>query len=101
MYSHRNTDVFKFIESKGGDKAVVYFSGGNDEGGVDFIYILKDWKKVVELDETLEQEFYNILSKPVRQEYANFAGEYYVAGTVVWNCKTGTVSMSDSCEEIA
>lgn len=90
------SEVFEFIKRKGGDKAVVYYSGGNDEGGVDRIVILKGDKMVCRLQESCfenpssEDRFLNRLTAPVYDRYDDFAGEFYVDGEVVWDINSKT-----------
>jgi len=109
--------LFAFIRSKGGNKCIVHFSGGGDEGGCDNIVILKDDTIICELDENYEGQMYDPelqkfipinqkpedkfvrgLCQPVYDKYYSFAGEYSVDGTVTWDCKNKTCKMEGSEE---
>lgn len=108
------SEVFEFIARKGGDEAVVYFSGGNDEGGVNNISIRKDGKEVCELQELYEtsswdgtkwvtstptdpdKPYIDSLVAPVYGKYHSFAGDFYVDGVLTWNCKDKTCKMDGS-----
>lgn len=109
-------EVFAFIESKGGDSAVIDYSGGHDEGGINSIGIYKDDNLVCELEEPRErwnpetktyelvgdkgeEKFIKAIIQPVYEEYHSFAGEFYVDGTLTWDCKEKKVTNSGE-EEI-
>jgi hypothetical protein len=87
-------------------KAIVDFSGGNDEGGVDSIVLLdKDenevgtvselWIHDRELtdDEFNEDQLARALAGPVYAEYGGFAGDFSAAGTVTWSVADRDVVM--------
>lgn len=87
------------------EKVRVTFSGGNDEGGVDTIYLDTIESGTVEWTdfwgkETDHKAIADALSKPVYDEYYSFAGEFHVNGEVVWDVNTRTISMSGE-EEVA
>jgi hypothetical protein len=118
------SNVFAEILTRGAVKAVVYFSGGHDEGGCDSIVLVDaDDKKVIELDpypeyaknpscgcyQCSDSKDWNVkhavldqrltafvigLKGPVDDQYGTFAGEFYVTGTVVWDATEKTCRMS-------
>jgi hypothetical protein len=113
-----NAEVFRRIREWGAARAVVEFSGGNDEGGADSIvlydregemigevhghYAGGHWDpekgRFVEVPPTPEQrieaELAEALEGPVYEEYGGFAGDFSVSGRVTWDAQTGKVSMS-------
>jgi hypothetical protein len=112
--------AFAELRNRGAAKAIVAFQGGNDEGGVEEITLLDaDGKEVGKLQEYYGGSTWNpetkkwdkpklnpqvqkdadlaeALGKPVYDKYYNFAGEFYVQGTVIWDVKTQDVKMSGS-----
>ena len=102
--------LFAFIKSKGGNKCVIRFSGGNDEGGCHDIVIQKDdtvicqlhedyWPEDSGREQTPENALVRGLCRPVYDKYYTFAGEYSVTGEVIWDTTTKTVKMK-GCEEV-
>ncbi len=96
--------VLNTLASHGYNKAVVEFSGGGDEGGVDNITLIgrdpeiqhsvspygKIWNPVTNMytkdaDSPIGIDLITALSKPVYDKYSTFAGEFYVNGEVIWN----------------
>jgi hypothetical protein len=83
------------------DRAVVEFSGGNDEGGPDTITLFKGheplrtlptWWQPGDAEEHL-LALSDALSDPVFEAYGNFAGDFEVNGEVIWEVATKTVQM--------
>jgi hypothetical protein len=83
------------------DRAVVEFSGGNDEGGPDSIAVFKGdqtvrtlptWWQPGDADEHLGV-LSDALSAPVFEIYGTFAGDFEVSGEVIWDVHTRTVQM--------
>jgi hypothetical protein len=113
-----NAEVFRRIRERGAVRAVVEFSGGNDEGGAESIalhdgegrevgkvegghpggYWDPQKRRFVEVALTPEQraeaEFAEALEGPVYAEYGTFAGDFSVSGRVTWDARNCTVSMS-------
>jgi hypothetical protein len=98
------TEVFAEITRRGADRAVVEFSGGNDEGGPDSITLFKDDAPIATLsawlseqDATPDQEavarLVDALSDPVFEAYGTFAGDFDVTGEVIWDVGERTVQM--------
>jgi hypothetical protein len=86
--------VFAELAKRGIAKAVVHFSGGEDEGGVDApIALLDSSDKVMnQMEECyddrpvgIDKQLSKALCAPVYDKYYSFAGEYYVHGQLVWN----------------
>jgi hypothetical protein len=97
-------EVFAELASRGADRAVVEFSGGNDEGGPDSITLyggeapvctLSVWP--YERDATSEKKadarLADALSDPVFEAYGTFAGDFDVTGEVIWDVEEKTVQM--------
>lgn len=104
-----NDQVFAEIARRGADRAVVHFSGGNDEGGADDVTLFKGEEKVAELQEwhfpergdgkpahgeKSNDDLVHALVAPVYAQYGSFAGEFSVYGTVTWDTATKTAKMS-------
>ncbi len=96
--------VFAALVSRGASRAVVQFSGGNDEGGPDSITLftreealgtLPTWPSGRESTaaEKADLELADALSAPVFEEYGTFAGDFDVTGEVIWDAGTQTVQM--------
>lgn len=91
------------ITALGADRAVVSFSGGNDEGDVTGIVLLKDSKEVADLDfewlwdEEDEPERENPSRRLTRWLYNlpfdrfSFNGDPYISGQATVNTKSGKV----------
>jgi hypothetical protein len=119
MTSHNYYEREKGIEllrKRGAVKAIVEFSGGNDEGGVDGIqivfpgdkpaenlevyydgaqmeYVEGQWRQKPKEKATEDQELSLILQKPVDDEFGSWAGEFEAYGTLTWDVETGTCKM--------
>lgn len=113
-----NAEVFEKLRKMGAARAVVEFSGGNDEGGADGIVLydaggeaigeLDDvppgtrWdpeeNRFVEVTATPERraevDLAETLEAPVYAEFGSFAGDFSVGGRVTWDAQKGTVTMS-------
>lgn len=110
-------DVFAALVERGATKAVVEFSGGNDEGGADRIVLFDGDEDIGTVEqyfsfvyhrdesgawasrpltdsERREDELAETLAAPVYDEYSGFAGDFSVSGVVEWDAEAGTVSMS-------
>ncbi len=109
-------EVMEKLRESGATRAVVEFSGGNDQGGADRIALYneeveicevhehyphhhfdqekKEWVKVpLPDDEHAEAELSEALTRPVYQTYGTFAGDFDVNGVVVWDVESGQVWM--------
>lgn len=109
-------EVIEKLREGGATRAVVEFSGGNDQGGADRIALYngeveicevhehyphyhfdqdkKEWVKVPLPDEErAEAELSEALTRPVYQAYGTFAGDFDVNGVVVWDVESGQVWM--------
>jgi hypothetical protein len=95
--------VFAAIASRHADRAVVAFSGGNDEGGPDSITLLRGEDEIHSLSswptgtrsaqEQADDRLADALSAPVFEQYHTFAGDFDVTGEVIWDVATATVQM--------
>lgn len=101
-------EAFLTLEEMGAVKALVHFSGGNDEGGSDYIQILlgdgekKDIHEYVWGDskQTAEEtELAVALAEPVYGAYGSFAGDFSVSGVVEWDVAKREVKMSGEEQE--
>ena len=96
-------EVFAALASRGADRAVVEFSGGNDEGGPDRITLYRDEEEMHALSTSpsemgtatarADARLADALSDPVFEEYGTFAGDFDVAGEVIWEVDGETVQM--------
>lgn len=111
-------EVFSWIIEQGAVKAIVEFSGGGDEGGVENIYLEDDkGQRIKEFKEfydhsakynwdtdkyesthilTIDERVNQTLCKPVYDKYYSFAGDFHVNGTVVWDAVNKTCKMEGS-----
>jgi hypothetical protein len=95
------TQVFAELASRGADRALVEFSGGNDEGGPDSIALHRGEAPVCTLsvwpcerDATkADARLADALSDPVFEAYGTFAGDFDVTGEVIWDAEAKTVQM--------
>lgn len=110
------SDVFAELARRGYTRAVVHFSGGNDEGRADStrLYAGDAWvsfnpsraydrwdplqNRFIALERTPDQHLAEGLEAPIYQEYGTFAGEFYVSGTVTWDVATRTVDLEADFE---
>lgn len=93
--------AFAALTRLGADRAVVEFSGGNDEGGPDTITLfsgertlrtLPAWWQAGDADEHLVP-LSDALSGPVFEAYGTFAGDFDVTGEVIWDVSAKTIQM--------
>jgi hypothetical protein len=93
--------AFAELTRLGADRAVVEFSGGNDEGGPDAITLfrgenalrtLPTWWQAGDPEKHLVA-LSDVLSEPVFQAYGSFAGDFDVTGEVIWDLAEKTVQM--------
>lgn len=85
--------VFNALQQRDVTRAVVEFSGGNDEGGADAIYLINDTTGGrIEIDEDYE-DFGPALAEPIYRRYHSFAGDFFVSGEVEWRVADRTVIM--------
>lgn len=106
--------VWTLLKHLGATEATVRFSGGNDEGGPDEISLTVRGQRI-ELSQhysfvtwdpntnsyqppaplapeaQAEAHLADALVQPVYDRYGNFAGEYYVQGTIRWDVSTQRV----------
>jgi len=93
-------EIFRAIQDRGGDRAEVWFSGGEDEGGANFIALWKGNKVVENLSSLLhetkdlkEKQFVETLCDPIEYEFHGFAGRPLIIGKLTWTCNDHKVSM--------
>lgn len=95
-------EVFAALLSRGASRAVVEFSGGNDEGGPDSITLLDGEEEIAKLQawwsdgDTVTEagaELADALCDPIFEEHGTFAGDFDVTGEVIWDAETHTVQM--------
>jgi len=93
--------AFAALQRLGADRAVVEFSGGNDEGGPDTITLfrregalrtLPTWWQAGDPEKHLVA-LSDALSDPVFEAYGTFAGDFDVNGEVIWDVHAKTVQM--------
>lgn len=115
LYGLWKEKIWEIMKEMKLHRAEVSFSGGGDEGGVDAIVVHGPGRKKRNLDNNCqydpatgsygapegdrESELYELLSKPVDDEYGSFAGEYFVSGLIVYRLKDKSVEM-DGDEEV-
>lgn len=97
--------AFEQLIARGADRAVVQFSGGNDEGGPDHIRLFAGERELPELAvyvsarnpsaaEQAEETLSDVLSRPIYERYGTFAGDFEVAGELTWDVQQRTVLMN-------
>jgi hypothetical protein len=98
--------VYAALRERGASRAVVVYSGGNDEGHADSIALFVGDSQIALLDEQLPYEWDPVakrnvpvgteaqkaeaalaaaLCKPIYDRYGSFAGEFHVSGELIWN----------------
>ncbi len=94
-------DAFAALERLGADRAVVEFSGGNDEGGPDTITLFNGEETLRTLPTSWQAgddkqhlvAVSDALSEPVFEAYGTFAGDFDVTGEVIWDVQSKSVQM--------
>lgn len=96
-------EAFAALSVRGATRAVVQFSGGNDEGGPDLVRLFAGQRVLGELTcaranhptpgEIADEELADGLSEPIYDQYGSFAGDYEVNGEVIWDLSDRTVLM--------
>ena len=97
-------EVFAELARRGADRALVEFSGGNDEGGPDSITLFRQDASIctqyawpsgrdATADQQADVRLVDALSAPVFEAYGTFAGDFEVAGEVIWDVGERTVQM--------
>lgn len=76
--------VYHYLFNNEVSKAVVEFTGGNDEGSVDTVTITFRNGEVIEIDSANYENLYTALCSPVYYEYDSFAMECHVDGKIGW-----------------
>ena len=115
--------VFTLLRQKSATKAVVEYSGGNDEGGVNSIILTiqlangeleeRDflvwycggyqylggggYKRLNEW-ENEDQELSELLQGPVDEKYGSWAGDFSAYGELIWDVEGGTVVLEDNVQ---
>lgn len=104
-------EIFTALSQGGYSGAIIHFSGGNDEGGVDQIELLKGEERIelnyqegtynrethaIEYspEDRPKAELWETLSQPIEDEYGSFAGEFYVSGTITVDVASRTMKMN-------
>lgn len=78
-------NIFDELSKKNINKAVVYFNGGDDDGGVSGIRYFYEDGSAIDLNDT--DNLYEKLSEPIYDKYGSFAGEFYVSGDLIYDVK--------------
>lgn len=112
--------VFELLRKRSVTRAIVEYSGGNDEGGTDNITLVVALANGEEAKTDLEvwycggyqllgggnykrmsepanedQELSELLQGPVDDKYGSWAGEFSAYGTLTWDVETETAEMVD------
>lgn len=96
--------VWLDLLTNGFKRVDVHFSGGNDEGGSDNIFLIAADDTATDIQNALydnknpNHKIAEALAEPVYSEYGSFAGEYYVNGTLTWDVASRKISIEGSCE---
>jgi len=107
--------LFAHLRDMNVETVTVEFSGGNDEGGVDYIglqhrdgtttelpcYVQTSrWNvKTGSYDKiplTIEHQLAEAFNEPVKNHYGSFAGDFHVDGTIVYDVVNETVTLNKS-----
>jgi len=112
-------EAMKALEKMGATSALISYSGGNDEGGVDLVVvrtpkgeqILEEryrsytyrngstYRKPFPPDIKEEGELVELLSAPIYDQWGSFAGEFSTYGTITFIVETDTVEWTNGYEE--
>lgn len=101
--------VFSLLRARGAVKAVLQYSGGNDEGEVESIQLHvpagkspegADVTAYVDLPVSWrakegDKELATLLEQPIDDRYGSWAGDFSAYGTLTWDVTAGTVVMDD------
>ena len=110
------------LRTLGITKAVVHYSGGNDDGGSEGISTIMEDGTTGEIKEHYlqgeyipgkgyvtpdnyseevrkEAELADILVAPVYRLWGTFAGEFYVSGEITWDTKANKVTVNQDYSE--
>ena len=110
------------LRTLGITKAVVHYSGGNDDGGSEGISTIMEDGTTGEIKEHYlqgeyipgkgyvtpdnyseevrkEAELADILVAPVYRLWGSFAGEFYVSGEITWDTKANKVTVNQDYSE--
>jgi len=111
------SDVFRILRERGVGLAVVEFSGGGDEGGVQGIELFSSsGNKMPDLDEDYGETAFNrntnayeqirqpsadcvladAMGQPIYDRYGSFAGEFSVSGTIEYDVEKETIKLKKS-----
>jgi hypothetical protein len=97
--------AFAELARLGADRAVVEFSGGNDEGGPDSITLYQGENNVSALSpsayaglnasaaQKAEADLVACLSQPIYDQFGGFDGDFDVYGELIWDVAAQTVHM--------
>jgi len=97
-------EIFAELRRRGAAKAIVEFSGGHDDGGVNDIKLLSQTGFPVGTIEPWDapeedKEISAALIQPVYDRYYSFAGEFYVNGAIEYDVEKETIQMTGSESE--
>ena len=106
-------EVFDALTAMGAAVAEVHYSGGNDDGGAEDIFLrdqngsllsegfpsyVDEWKYDPEThrserrkDLSDKERLQLALEAPVHERWGSFAGEFYVSGKIIWDVAARTV----------
>ncbi len=113
--------AFDRLRKRGATKALVEFSGGNDEGGVNGIeivypgdkpneqlevyydgaqmeYVDGQWRQKPQEKATEDQELSLILQRPVDDRFGSWAGEFEAYGTLTWYVEAEGDHAAGTCQ---
>lgn len=90
---HAAFDVLKRENVK---QLTIKFSGGNDSGGSDSAYVIREENgELVKMEIELgKYDLCSILEQPIYDKYHGFAWNGEVNGECVWNVDDGTISLN-------
>ena len=92
----RDAAIYAKVRDLGGTRAILTFSGGNDEGGPDDIRLF-DGEDAVKLDLDLDKpetwELFDQLGAPIYDEWGGFAGPFHVSGELRIDASAETMEL--------